>query len=318
MRSSSRDGEEDDWSAHTLLYDSGVRARPSEGLRSALVSGDGRTLLFSSRMGIAGYDNHGAGGNCSEREAPASCNELYLYDASTGEVKCVSCNPRGAAATHDALLYQANNDGSIAPPILYPWQLSRNLSADGSRVFFETEEALLESDSNSQLDVYEWEREGAGTCTVGRSSGCLYLISSGVSSEPSYFAQASSSGGDVFVFTRQSLVGQDEDELVDLYDARLGGGIAAQNPPAPAVPCLGEACHPAQAPPPVIGPPTSELFSGAENLAPAIEATAPAKTKQKPKSKSCRKGYAKTKGRCVKKRHERKGKQAGNKRRPKR
>jgi hypothetical protein len=310
-------GEEDDWSAHTLIYDSVARDGLAEGVRTARVSADGRTLLFSSRMNITGYDNHGAGGNCSEHEEPATCNELYVYSASTGEVKCVSCNPQGIAATHDALLYRATSDGSIAPPILYPWELPRNLSADGSRVFFETEEALLEGDSNSVMDVYEWEREGVGSCAAGRVGGCLYLISSGVSDEPSYFAQASSSGGDVFFFTRQQLVGQDEDELVDLYDAREDGGIAAQNPPAPAAPCLGEACHPAQPPAPATGPPTSELFSGAENLAPAAEATVV--TKPKPKPKTCRKGHARKKGRCVKQAtHKRKGKKAANKRRAKR
>ncbi len=314
-------GEEDDWSAHTLLYDSVARGGPAEGVRTARVSSDGRTLLFSSRMNLSGYDNHGAGGNCSEHEELASCDELYVYSASTGGVTCASCNPQGVPATHDALLYHASSDGSIAPPTLYPWDLPRNLSADGSRLFFETEEALLEGDSNSVMDVYEWEREGSGTCAAGHNGGCLYLISSGVSSEPSYFAQASSSGGDVFFFTRQQLVGQDEDELVDLYDARAGGGIAAQNPPAPAAPCLGEACHPAQAPVPAVGLPVSQLFSGPGNSAPAVEATVVAKPKQKPKPKlkskpkprSCRKGYAKAKGRCVKRvRPERKGKQAGN------
>jgi hypothetical protein len=313
-------GEEDDWSAHTLLYDGVARGGPAEGVRTARVSADGRTLLFSSRMDVSGYDNHGAGADCSEHEEPAACNELYVYNAgagaSTGEVGCVSCNPQGTAATHDALLYHATSDGSLAPPTLYPWVLPRNLSADGSRVFFETEEALLEGDSNSVMDVYEWERAGAGTCAAGTSGGCLYLISSGVSSEPSYFAQASASGDDVFFFTRQPLVGQDEDELVDLYDAREGGGIAAQNPPAPAASCLGEACHPAQAPAPATGPPTSELFSGAENLPAAVEA--PVVAKAKPKSKACRKGYVRKKGRCVRKRRERKGKQASHKGRAKR
>jgi hypothetical protein len=308
-------GEEDDWSTHTLLYDGVAHGGPAEGVRTARVSADGRTLLFSSRMDVTGYDNHGAGGNCSEHEAPAACNELYVYDADTGGMTCVSCNPQGVAATHDALLYHAGVDGSIAPPTLYPWELPRNLSADGSRVFFETEEALVEGDSDSQMDVYEWERESAGTCAAGTSGGCLYPISSGVSSEPSYFAEASSSGGDVFFFTRQPLVGQDEDELVDLYDARVGGGIAAQNSPAPAAPCLGEACHPAQAPASAIGPPTSEMFAGAENLAPPVQAKAVAKPKSKPsKPKSCRKGHTKTKSKCVKRvRDERKGKQAASK-----
>ncbi|MGA9874624.1 MAG: hypothetical protein WBQ21_02340 [Solirubrobacteraceae bacterium] len=315
-------GEEDDWTAHTLLYDSLVRGGPAEGVRAARVSVDGRTLLFSSRMDVAGYDNHGAGGNCTEHEQPTSCNELYVYNAASENVTCVSCNPRGTPAMHDALLYRLDSDGSIPPPTLYPWDLSRNLSADGSRVFFETEEALLEGDSNSQMDVYEWEREGAGTCAAGTSGGCLYLISSGVSDEASYFAEASANASDVFLFTRQGLVSQDEDELVDLYDAREAGGIAAQNPPAPPVPCLGEACHPAQAPAPVVGLPVSQLFSGAGNSTPAVVPTTVAKPKaekQKPKSKPCRKGYVKKRGRCVKRvRSERKRKQAANKGRSKR
>ena len=308
-------GEEDDWTAHTLLYHGVARGGPAEGVRTARVSADGRTLMFTSRMDVTGYDNHGAGNHCTEQEAPAPCDEVYVYNASTGEVTCVSCNPSGTSATSDALLYHLESDGSIPPPTLYPWELPRNLSEDGSRVFFETEEALLPADSNSVMDVYEWEREGAGSCPAGRGGGCLYLISSGVSSEPSYFAQASSSGGDVFLFTRQSLVGQDEDELVDLYDAREDGGIAAQNPPAPAAPCLGEACHPTQPPAPATGLPVSQVFSGAENLAPPVESKAVAK----PKPKTCRKGYVRKKGRCIKKAtHKHRGKKAANKRRAKR
>ncbi len=310
-------GEEDDWTAHTLLYQGVVRGGPAEGVRTARVSADGHTLLFSSRMEITGYDNHGAGGNCTEHEEPASCDELYVYDAVGEHVTCVSCNPQGTAATHDALLYHLESDGSIPPPTLYPWDLPRNLSSDGSRVFFETEEALLEGDSNSQMDVYEWEDKGSGTCPAGASGGCIYLISSGVSDEASYFVEASANASDVFFFTRQSLVGQDEDELVDLYDAREAGGIAAQNPPPAPLPCLGEACHPAQAPAPAAGLTASQLFSGPGDSAPPMEAKVVAKPKPKPKP--CRKGYVKKNSRCVKRvRHERKGKQAGSERRPKR
>ncbi len=318
----SSDGEEDDWTAHTLLYDGVARGGPADGVRTARVSADGRTLMFSSRMDIDGYDNHGAGGNCTEHEQPTLCDELYVYDADGERVTCVSCNPQGTPATHDALLYHSESDGSIPPPTLYPWDLPRNLSSDGSRVFFETEEALLEGDSNSQMDVYEWEREGAGTCAAGSSGGCLYLISSGVSDEASYFAEVSANASDVFFFTRQGLVSSDEDELVDLYDAREAGGIAAQNPPASPAPCLGEACHPAQAPAPVVGLPVSQLFSGAGNSAPAVEPTTVAKPKvAKPKRKSapCRKGYVKKQGRCVKRmRRERTRRQVANNGRPKR
>jgi hypothetical protein len=69
------------------------------------------------------------------------------------------------------------------------------------------------------------------------------LISTGKSDWASIFADASADGNDVFFITRQGLVGQDQDELLDVYDARVGGGIAAQNAATP-VPCEStEACH---------------------------------------------------------------------------
>ncbi len=278
-------GEADDWTTHTLLYASEARAGAEEGVRSARVSADGRTLMFTSRAKPTGYDNNGAGSDCAEEGAAAPCEEVYVYDAGTGAgagvVTCVSCNPRRTPARSDAVLYRLENDGYLAPGQLYPWDLPRNLSEDGSRVFFETEEQLVPADSNSGMDVYEWERAGGGSCPAGAGghsplasipvpagavSGCLSLISSGVSSEPSYFAEASANGRDLFFFTRQSLVGQDEDELVDLYDAREGGGIAAQSPPAPPAPCVGEACLPAPASSPAQGPVASETFSGPGNL----------------------------------------------------
>lgn len=40
---------------------------------------------------------------------------------------------------------------------------------------------------------------------------------------------------------------------MDVYDARAGGGLAGQNPPAPALPCGGEDCR-APAPAPGIAP----------------------------------------------------------------
>jgi hypothetical protein len=259
-------GEADDWTTHTLLYASEARAGAEEGVRSARVSADGRTLMFTSRAKPTGYDNNGAGNDCAEAGAAAACDEVYVYNSGTGTVTCVSCNPRGTPASSDAVLYRLENDGFLAPAQLYPWDLPRNLSEDGSRVFFETEEQLVPADSNGVMDVYEWERAGAGSCPAGAAGGCLSLISSGVSSEPSYFAEASANGSDLFFFTRQPLVGQDEDELVDLYDAREGGGIAAQSPPAPPAPCMGEACLPATAPSPAEGPAASETFAGPGNL----------------------------------------------------
>ena len=242
------------------FYSSNPGVAPATGEKSSRVTPDGTTVLFASRAHLTSYDNAGQG-------------ELYLYDATGGGLTCVSCNPSGAPATSEA--YLAGNL-SIAPAPERNSFLTRNLSEDGSRVFFQTKEALVPRDKNEQMDVYEWEREGAGGpggCSRSsasfseRSGGCLYLISTGESGDPSYFGDASADGSNVFFFTRQSLVSQDRDENDDLYDARVDGGIAAQNPPPPAS-CTGEGCLGPVDPSPVFGAPSNATFVGAGNLTP--------------------------------------------------
>jgi hypothetical protein len=65
-------------------------------------------------------------------------------------------------------------------------------------------------------------------------------------------------------------VGQDEDELMDVYDVRVGGGLSAQNPPPPPPPCeSAEQCHeglPAR--PPEAAPVTPNIVGGG-NVKPA-------------------------------------------------
>jgi hypothetical protein len=72
----------------------------------------------------------------------------------------------------------------------------------------------------------------------------------------------------VFFFTRQSLVSQDQDSNVDIYDAHVEGGISAQNQSSP-VPCKHEeTCLSTPGSSPVLGAPSSATFSGTENLTP--------------------------------------------------
>jgi hypothetical protein len=197
--------------------------------------------------------------------------------------------------------------GSSTPTVIPPRPASvatDNLSADGRRVFFETTDALVGADTNGNeecppvgsdlqafpacLDVYEWEAQGTGTCDAADAvadGGCLYLISTGQGTQPALLADVSGDGKDAFFFTRSRLVGQDEDALVDVYDARELGGLAAQNPPPPN-PCLTlEVCHPA-------GPPTPEI-------PPAPKFVGPGNPKNK--GPPCRKPKHKVKGRCVSK-----------------
>jgi WD40-like Beta Propeller Repeat len=218
------------------------------------VTPDGRILLFSSILQQTDYDNAGR-------------REIYRYDASTSTTECVSCNPANASPTDNAsLTAQVRPE---VPPIIKASFRKRNLSTSGNRVFFDTSDALLPSDTNGVNDVYEWEASGTGSCnSTDMNGGCLYLISTGTSPLPSYFADASGSGADVFFFTTQPLVGQDQDELVDVYDARINGGLSAQNPESP-VPCSSaEACHSPVSTPPQSSTPATATYSGPGNAQP--------------------------------------------------
>jgi hypothetical protein len=106
------------------------------------------------------------------------------------------------------------------------------LSDDG-QVFFSTVEALVPEDANGVSDTYEYD--GA--------SGELTLLSTGKGKDPAMFADASASGDDVFVLTRQQLASSDSDDLVDLYDVRVGPGSPRPENRDKA-PCEGEGCQP--------------------------------------------------------------------------
>ncbi len=77
------------------------------------------------------------------------------------------------------------------------WQSStvqqRYLLDDG-RLFFDSEDALLAQASNGKQNVYEYEPAGDGSCAGESEGGCLSLISTGTSSEDSFFMDASANG----------------------------------------------------------------------------------------------------------------------------
>lgn len=239
------------------------------GPKSAFVTKDGGTLLFASREKLTAYDNEGA-------------PELYRFHVGDTALACVSCQPAGEAVGNGPSLSSIGFPGTISPLLEFAQMIeSRNLSADGGHVFFETTEALVPGDTNGQggcpgkscQDVYEWEVPGApgGTCTPSGpayaplNEGCLYLLSSGTSTFPSYFADASRDGSNVFFFTRQGLVGQDKDELQDVYDARVGGGIPSQNR-VPVMPCeSSDACHGPYSGAPAKSSPATPSFVGPQN-----------------------------------------------------
>jgi hypothetical protein len=260
--------------------------------KSARVSADGHTLLFSSTRSLTGYDNAlppSATRNCSGGPGVSGserCAQLFRYSAPGEELTCVSCNPTGAPPTGRARLA---TDRGFTHDSMRQYFLTRNLSADGNRVFFDSPDPLLGTDTNGVADPYEWETQGSGTCHT--PGGCLYLLSSGTSPDPSYFGDASLNGDDAFIFTTQQLVPSDKDQLNDVYDAVVGGGLASQHELAPPT-CAGVACQANPAP-----PPDSSLASASFQ--------GPGNAHKPPSARKCPKGKrgvrSNGKARCVKK-----------------
>jgi DNA-binding beta-propeller fold protein YncE len=286
------------------------------------VSSDGRRLAFMSERPLTGYDNRDASSGKLDEE-------VFLYDAAgNGGLSCASCDPTGARP-HGVLdkegrqLFDAQDiwisnvasehwlAGSV-PAWSSPLHQSRYLS-DSGRLFFNSPDALVPQDTNNVEDVYEYEPPGVGDCSTSSSTfsaasgGCVSLISSGTSNEESVFMDASESGDDVFFLTSAQLSALDVDSVLDLYDARVGGGF-----PAPAAPpaCEGDACQsPAAAP----NDPTpgSLTYRGPGNSVAPLTVSKPAK-----KALKCAKGRKLSHGKCVKsKRKSRKAHRAPKNRR---
>lgn len=233
-------------------------------------STDGSVFVFDTDAAIAGFNDH------------RNDSEVFRFDVASNELTCVSCPGAGIKVTGSATISYDDGGGSNGVP--RSTQGPRVMSADGGRVFFDSPEPLVPQASNGLRNVYEWEE------------GKVYLISSGTSTENSYYLDNSESGGDVFFNTTSSLVAGDTDGAYDAYDARVPR--PGDNPPPSAVPCQGDVCQGPPSVPQLLGAPASAAFNGAGNLAPSetpVSKPKPKKTKKKVKRKAKLKRKAKVK-----------------------
>jgi hypothetical protein len=220
------------------------------------VSRDGGYALLRSSASLDGAPNDGH-------------QAVYEYEYAGDEISCVSCRTDGSASGGDANL-EEQSFGFPSPRFTAP----RAITDDG-KVVFATTDRLVAADQTGAADVYLYDH------------GKLSLISSGRSDDPSFTADNSDDGRDIFFTTRSALVAADGDPSeLDLYDARSGGGFL--EPPPPPAPCEGEACRSGTSPTAASVTPTTSSFEGPGNPAP------------------CAKGKIRRNGRCVKPRKPRK------------
>lgn len=248
---------------------------------SATASPDGRHLAFMSERELTGQPN-------ADLVTGKPVEQVFVYDAVSDRLQCVSCNPTGSASRgqisegfSQLVDPQQQWEGHRVTAILPQPTVNETSGAslyrpravfDTGRVFFNALDGLVSVDSNNQWDVYQFEPIGQGTCTASSGGsavaqsgeGCVSLVSSGTAAEEAVFLDAGENGDDVFFFSSAQLSVLDKDREQDVYDARVGGTAAE---PSTSVECVGEACRPSPIPP-AYTVPGSSTFAGKGNLQP--------------------------------------------------
>jgi DNA-binding beta-propeller fold protein YncE len=290
------------------------------------VSPNGSYLAFMSSRRLTGYDN-------TDAVAGTADQEVFMFDAGASSLLCASCNPNGARPTGvldqketsegSALLvdralawegqHLAGNIPTSNPDNEFVTQHQPRYLLDNGRLFFNSPSDLVPSAKNGKESVYEFERNGSGTCTSG--AGCLVLLSSGSSAQESSFLDASESGDAAFLLTTSALTPRDTDESFDIYDARVCTAESPcldQSSVPPPVPCESlETCRPVPPSSVTVGEPSTTRTGVSGNVTTVIS---PPSTAPKPKPKpqltrkqklakaltACRKGPKKKRNKCEK------------------
>jgi hypothetical protein len=111
------------------------------GYRAAQLTPDGTHLVFMANERLTSYDN---------TSGPRPVTEIYIYDAGSGQIACVSCTPSGAEPLEEESSGSA--EGGIHTYLPFEsnslTRVFRVVSSDGGRVFFDTEQALVPQDTD--------------------------------------------------------------------------------------------------------------------------------------------------------------------------
>ncbi len=161
--------------------------------------------------------------------------DLYRYDMQTGELIRISFGRNGndGNGNDDQFPVKLSNPTNGSPSE-FAEDGSREISANGNVVVFETAAPLVSRDNDTGTnpkceqhftgcDVYEWEAQGEGTCS--EAGGCIRLISSGVAVQGTGGGLIDESGRNISFQSSQNLGVFDTDGSPDVFDARVEGGF---------------------------------------------------------------------------------------------
>lgn len=149
-------------------------------------SADGSKAIFTSAESLVSADTDAE-------------SDLYERNLTSAETKLVSTPGPGPEACPVGKNCEPANSG---------------ISADGSHVFFETNERVAAPDSDQSQDVYDWSGGTASLVSVG--------LTGGNGAANALFEGSSADGSEVFFATGEKLIATDTDAVQDVY-VRIGG-----------------------------------------------------------------------------------------------
>jgi hypothetical protein len=191
-----------------------IGSLPGASPEEAQATPDGRYLVFTSTADLTSDDM-------------STAAQAFRYDAQSGELSRISTGQNGFNHDGNTDLHPATLAGRVETAGVLERGIT--ISSDGSYVVFQSSDALTSGVHGGINNVYEWH------------NGSIYLISDGFDTNTNAgLVGMDASGANVFFRTVDKLVGQDSDENVDVYDARIDGGFPT---PTPAANCSGESCQ---------------------------------------------------------------------------
>ncbi|HET8863550.1 MAG TPA: hypothetical protein VFM94_09910 [Solirubrobacterales bacterium] len=167
-------------------------------------SADGSKAIFTTGEALVGADGDDE-------------DDLYVRDLASAETRLASTPGAGP---------EACPAGDNCEPV------NSGISADGSHVFFETNERISAGDGDEAQDVYDWSGGLASLVSTGPAGG------DGTAN--ALFAGSSADGADVFLATGEQLVVADTDSAQDIYVRHDGSStelVSAGDPSCAASSC---------------------------------------------------------------------------------
>lgn len=246
-----------------------ISAGGCDAVATMRATADGSRLIFESAQPLTPDATSGlrcvtasessfTGGSQTGGIPGQGCN-IYSYDDATGTITLLS----PGTSTFGAFLKRLPFPSTLgANDQTAPLNQPLSTSADGSRVFFLSKDALVPGAVSGLQNIYAW------------SAGALILVSPPNETSDAIYDGNSSDGSQIFFHSRQSLIpGADNHGQFAIYDAQLGD-------PPPAGPA-----DPPSAPQPLAAAPAQSLTVNAAAVAApaALPPLIPAKQLKQPK-----------------------------------